>query len=160
MAALTAGVNHPSIRRMKRTWDQVKVRSTTLLEDLEKTLDMGNGFQAYRTMMRGQSPPCVPFLGGYLQVLTSIRDGAEDTLDGGKMINFHKQQMMADIIQEITKFQTHAYNLSKLMPVRTFIDESLVALEHPPDFWELSIAREPRGRDKATDKLIRKSGFF
>lgn len=161
MAALIAGLNCPPIRRLKRTWEQVNTRVAVLLDDLEKTLDTGRNFQGYKSLISGLQPPCVPFLGVYLTVLTFIQDGAKDTLKEGNLINFQKRQKTADVIQEITKFQGQPYNLTKIGPIRGFIEESLAGLDNAPDFWQLSLDREPREReDEKMARLLQESGFL
>ena len=161
MAALIAGLNCPPIRRLKRTWEQVNMRNTAVLDDLEKTLDTAHNFQGYKAIISSLQPPCVPFLGVYLTVLTFIQDGAKDTLKEGGLINFQKRQKTADVIQEITKFQMQPYNLTKLANIRAFIDESLVLLDNVPDFWQLSLEREPREReDEKMARLLQESGFL
>lgn len=161
MAALLAGLNCPPIRRLKRTWEQVNVRVTGVLDDLEATLDTAHNFQGYKAIISRRQPPCVPFLGVYLTVLTFIQDGARDTLNEGGLINFQKRQKTADVIQEITKFQMLPYNLTKLATIRQFIDESLAALPEDPDFWQLSLEREPREReDEKMARLLQESGFL
>ncbi|PVF94083.1 hypothetical protein CPB86DRAFT_65440 [Serendipita vermifera] len=161
MAALIAGLNCPPIRRLKRTWEQVNMRSTAVLDDLEKTLDTAHNFQGYKALISGLQPPCVPFLGVYLTVLTFIQDGAKDTLKEGGLINFQKRQKTADVIQEITKFQMQPYNLTKLPVIRNFIEESLANMETVADFWQLSLEREPREReDEKMARLLQESGFL
>lgn len=161
MAALIAGLNCPPVRRLKRTWEQVNVRVTAVLDDLEKTLDMAHNFQGYKALLNKSQPPCVPFLGVYLTVLTFIQDGAKDTLKEGGLINFQKRQKTADVIQEITKFQMQPYNLTKLAAIRNFIEESLATLDNSPDFWQLSLEREPKEReDEKMARLLQESGFL
>ena len=161
MAALIAGLNCPPIRRLKRTWEQVNMRHTAILDDLERTLDTAHNFQGYKAIISSLQPPCVPFLGVYLTVLTFIQDGAKDTLKEGGLINFQKRQKTADVIQEITKFQMQPYNLTKLTNIRAFIDESLLQLDNVPDFWQVSLEREPREReDEKMARLLQESGFL
>lgn len=161
MAALIAGLNGPPIRRLKRTWEQVNARIRSQLDDLEETLDTAHNFTAYKSLLSSIQPPCVPFLGVYLTVLTFIQDGSKDILKDGGLINFQKRQKTADVIQEITKFQGQPYNLTKIQTIRTFIEESLANLDNAPDFWQLSLEREPREReDEKMARLLQESGFL
>ncbi|KAG8968746.1 hypothetical protein FRC03_006201 [Tulasnella sp. 419] len=162
MAALIAGLNSPPIRRLKRTWEQVNTRIVALLDDLEKTLDSARNFTGYRAMLSRLEPPCVPFLGVYLTLLTFIQDGSKDLLvKEGNLINFNKRQKAAEVIREIKRYQSKPYNLSPLPTVLEYIDESLVALENAPDFWELSMRLEPREREEEKmARLLQESGFL
>jgi len=162
MAALIAGLNSPPIRRLKRTWDVLNTRISAQLDDVEKTLDSGKNFTGYRTLLANISPPCVPFLGVYLTVLTFIQDGNKDMLNkDNNLINFNKRQKAAEVIREIKKYQSRPYNLHELPNIQEYIEKSLSALETAPDFWELSMVLEPREReDEKMARLLQESGFL
>ena len=68
MAALIAGLNSPPIRRLKRTWEQLPARVSQLLDDVEKTLDSGRSFNGYRALLATTDPPCIPFLGSFIDL--------------------------------------------------------------------------------------------
>jgi son of sevenless-like protein len=63
MIALTAGLNQPAIRRLKRTWEQVNQRTMAALEMVEWTMHPEKNFNNYRETLKGVQPPCVPFFG-------------------------------------------------------------------------------------------------
>jgi son of sevenless len=100
--------------------------------------------------------------GVYLTVLTFIQDGAKDLLvKEGNLINFNKRQKAAEVIREIKKYQSKPYNLCEIPSVLSWIQESLSALENPPDFWDLSLKLEPREReDEKMARLLQESGFL
>ncbi|KAG8908432.1 hypothetical protein FRB99_006637 [Tulasnella sp. 403] len=162
MAALIAGLNSPPIRRLKRTWETVNARFTAQLDDVEKTLDSGKNFTGYRQLLATVEPPCIPFLGVYLTVLTFIQDGNKDLLaKEGNLINFNKRQKAAEVIREIKKYQSRPYNLKEIPQVQEWLETSLNALENAPDFWEISMAMEPREReDEKMARLLQESGFL
>ncbi|KIM23625.1 hypothetical protein M408DRAFT_252373 [Serendipita vermifera MAFF 305830] len=161
MAALIAGLNSPPVRRLERTWENVSARNTAILDDLEKTLDTAHNFQGYKVIISSLQSPCVPFLGVCLTVLTFIPHDGNDILTESGLINFQKCQKIADVIQEIEKFQMRPYNLTKLANVRAFIDESLALLDDVPDLWQLSLEREPAEKEyEKTARLLQESGFL
>jgi len=162
MAALIAGLNSPPIRRLKRSWDPLHTRTIAQLDDVEKTLDSGKNFTGYRRLLATVNPPCVPFLGVYLTVLTFIQDGNKDLLvKEGNLINFNKRQKAAEVIREIKKYQQKPYNLSEIPSIQDFLEASLSSVENAPDFWEISMALEPREReDEKMARLLQESGFL
>ncbi|KAG8862412.1 hypothetical protein FRB96_001482 [Tulasnella sp. 330] len=162
MAALIAGLNSPPIRRLKRSWEPLQARSHAQLDDVEKTLDSGKNFTGYRQLLATVNPPCIPFLGVYLTVLTFIQDGNKDVLvKEGNLINFNKRQKAAEVIREIKKYQSKPYNLLEIPSIQTFLESSLAALENAPDFWEISMQLEPREReDEKMARLLQESGFL
>ncbi len=77
------------------------------------------------------------------------------------MINFGKRQKAAEVIREIKKYQSKTYNLHELPNVQEFIETSLAGLENAPDFWDLSLDREPKEReDEKMARLLQESGFL
>lgn len=94
MAAIMAGLNSTPVRRLQRTRSLLSPKTLALLDDLDKTLDSGKNFAAYRERLKRVDPPCIPFLGTseshsrsnnmlmihalpgvYLTFLTFIEDG-------------------------------------------------------------------------------------
>jgi son of sevenless-like protein len=63
MAAIMAGLNSTPIRRLKRTREQLGGKTLALMDELDKTLDSGKNFAAYRESLKLITPPCIPFLG-------------------------------------------------------------------------------------------------
>ncbi|KAG8955877.1 hypothetical protein FRC04_006324 [Tulasnella sp. 424] len=162
MAALLAGLNSPSIRRLKRTWDTLDSRVTSQLDDVEKILDWGENFKGYRQLMATTAPPCIPFLGVYLKTLAFIQSANKDMLsEENNLINFGKWQKAAEVIREIKTYQSRPHNLTELPNVQDLIEKSLARVENSPDFWELSMQLEPREReDEKFARLLQESGFL
>ena len=63
MIAIVAGLNSPSVRRLKRTWDQISQKFSEMLTACEMTIDSGKNFHNYRQLLQRITPPCVPFIG-------------------------------------------------------------------------------------------------
>ncbi|EUC63459.1 cell division control protein, partial [Rhizoctonia solani AG-3 Rhs1AP] len=162
MAALIAGLNSPPIRRLKRTWDSVPAKFTTILDDVEATLDSGRNFTAYKQRLKTVDAPCVPFLGVYLTVLTFIQDGNKDFISKEQgIINFGKRQKAAEVIREIQSYQAKQYNLSVVDQIQTYIEHALANVEEKADYWETSMGLEPREReDEKMTRMLQESGFL
>ena len=163
MAALISGLNRPPIRRLKRSWGYVSPRSVTKLDDLEKILDTGRSLSVYRALLHNTEPPCVPFLGVYLTMLAFIHDGSGDLIvkDGQTLMDPQKRQRTTEIFRAIKRYQSKPYNFTRLPVISALIEEYFVALDNPPDFWEISLEREPREReDSRMAQLLQESGFL
>jgi len=166
MWAIVAGVNNSAIRRLKRTWDLLPPRFMTILDSLEKSMEAGKSFGAYKAAMTKVSPPAVPFLGVYLTALLFIQDGSKDMIpgpnkDGPMLINFVKRHKAAEVLREIKRFQTSLYNLT-LVPSATALIEDSLRLASPDNdsAWNLSMEREPREREEEkVQRLLQDSGF-
>lgn len=162
MAAIVSGLNASPITRLKRTWEQVGAKAVNTLQQCHISTD--KNYQAYRATLAKITPPCVPFFGIYLTDLTFIGDGNADTLNGN-MVNFRKRQRVAEIIQEIKRYQSIPYNFQPVPVILAYIEENLNQFTAPVDydeqFWQLSLEREPREReDEKMARLLQESGFL
>ncbi|KAJ7855909.1 ras guanine nucleotide exchange factor domain-containing protein [Mycena olivaceomarginata] len=166
MAAITAGLNTPPIRRLKRTWEQVNQRYMALFSACEMTIDSNKNFTKYRSMMTSVIPPCVPFIGVFLSTLQFIQDGNPDNLPapGAKegspstLVNFRKRQKASEVIQDIKRWQA-PFNFHAIPSIQAYIEESLNSVtdtkESSERFWML---RSVKTRKMA--RLLQESGFL
>ncbi|KAF8208737.1 ras guanine nucleotide exchange factor domain-containing protein [Mycena galopus ATCC 62051] len=172
MAAITAGLNTPPIRRLKRTWEQVNQRHMALFGACEMTIDSNKNFTKYRSMMTSIIPPCVPFIGVFLSTLQFIQDGNPDNMPppgakegtGSTLVNFRKRQKASEVINDIKRWQM-PFNFHAIPAIQAYIEESLNSVtdtkESSERFWTLSLEREPREReDEKMARLLQESGFL
>ncbi|KAJ7482050.1 ras guanine nucleotide exchange factor domain-containing protein [Mycena galericulata] len=163
MAAITAGLTTPPIRRLKRTWEQVNQRYMAQFNACEMTIDSNKNFTKYRSMMTSVIPPCVPFIGVFLSTLQFMQDGNPDNLQGN-LVNFWKRQKASEVINDIKRWQA-PFNFHDIPTVQAYIEESINALsdtrESSERFWNISLEREPREReDEKMARLLQESGFL
>ncbi|KAJ6620811.1 ras guanine nucleotide exchange factor domain-containing protein [Mycena sp. CBHHK59/15] len=163
MAAITAGLNTPPIRRLKRTWEQVNQRYMAQFGACEMTIDSNKNFTKYRSMMTSVIPPCVPFIGVFLSTLQFIQDGNPDNLQGN-LVNFRKRQKASEVINDIKRWQA-PFNFHAIPSIQAYIEESLNSVsdtrESSERFWTISLEREPREReDEKMARLLQESGFL
>ncbi|KAJ6584771.1 ras guanine nucleotide exchange factor domain-containing protein [Mycena capillaripes] len=172
MAAITAGLNTPPIRRLKRTWEQVNQRYMAQFGACEMTIDSNKNFTKYRSMMTSVIPPCVPFIGVFLSTLQFIQDGNPDNLPapgakegaGSTLVNFRKRQKASEVINDIKRWQG-PFNFHVIPSIQAYIEESLNSVsdtkESSERFWTISLEREPREReDEKMARLLQESGFL
>ncbi|RXK38140.1 hypothetical protein M231_04601 [Tremella mesenterica] len=155
MAGIVAGLNSAPITRLKRTQDLLSAKTQAMKSDLDGTLDSTKNFQNYKDMLKAINPPCVPFFGFYLSMLTFVEDGNKDIFPSpsenppkSPLINFFKRSLSAEILRDIQQYQSQPYNLAKCTPVYNFIQQGLEQVEKAGDLYETSLVLEPRERDE------------
>jgi hypothetical protein len=97
----------------------------------------------YRQLLHSINPPCIPFLGVYLTDLTMIETGNSDNLkEGPNLINFQKRYLVAQVINELRRYQCTPYNLTVVDSIACWIKERPV--QDQQEIYDTSLALEPR----------------
>ena len=65
-----------------------------MLEDMKKVCSASERYQAMRTYIHARDPPCVPFIGAYLDMIYGI-DVTMKTYDEAGFVNFSKMARLA-----------------------------------------------------------------
>lgn len=119
--------------------------TTQSLAHIRKLMGSNRNFTEYREIIHSVNPPCIPFLGIYLQDLTFIEDGNPDYLRTSKgLINFAKRQKTAEVIRELKQFQSFAYNYHTIPEFQEFIKSKLDESRDVEKMYERSLKLEPR----------------
>lgn len=109
-------------------------------------------FSEYRDIIHSINPPCIPFLGIYLQDLTFIEDGNPDFLrSSDKLINFSKRHKTAEVIRELKQFQSFAYNFHTILEFQNFIQSRLDLIYDIDKLYERSLKLEPRSNETSSN---------
>ena len=133
MAAISAGLKSPPIKRLSHTWQHVHIKNNVTLRDLEKIMDGAHNFKGYKKILSTRQPPCVPFIGPYLaDILRAMKEEPSSL----------QEPRMVPAIQEMTRFQTQPYTLTRLAIIRIFLKKSLAHHDKPGDFSQLSLEKE------------------
>ncbi|KAH6906738.1 ras guanine nucleotide exchange factor domain-containing protein [Coprinopsis sp. MPI-PUGE-AT-0042] len=164
MTSIVAGLNTPPVRRLRWTWEQVPQQRLRMLQACQTIVDSISTFSGVRRFMASVKGPCVPFIGAYLSVVRSLQAGSLDPLSGG-LINFRKQQIICEVINEVKQWQLLAFDLQRLDKVASYIGEIITQDRNTAGlndhFWGLSLEREPRERDdEKMSRLLHESGFL
>lgn len=129
----------------------VNGKSNQALSEIRKLMGANRNFQTYRDIVHSVNPPCIPFLGIYLQDLTFIEDGNPDYLRGSSnLINFAKRQKTAQVILELKQFQSFAYNFHTIEPFQAFIKSQLDLSYDIDKLYERSVKLEPKVAEATT----------
>ncbi|KAI8371104.1 ras guanine nucleotide exchange factor domain-containing protein [Blakeslea trispora] len=160
--AILSAFDNSSVGRLKRTWEAVGTRTTQVLQDIRKLMGANRNFNAYRVFIHSINPPCIPFLGIYLQDLTFIEDGNSNELKKSKdLINFAKRAKTAEVIREIQQYQSSLYQLKPVDELQDFIKHNLKSTRDEEQLYKESLKLEPREReDEKITRLLQESGFL
>ncbi|KAI9264222.1 ras guanine nucleotide exchange factor domain-containing protein [Phascolomyces articulosus] len=161
MAVLSA-FDNSSVGRLKRTWEMVGARTNQILSQIRKLMGANRNFTEYRAIIHSINPPCIPFLGIYLQDLTFIEDGNPNYLKKSKeLINFAKRAKTAEVIREIQQYQSSLYRLKPVDELQSFIQANLQSTRDEEQLYNESLKLEPREReDEKITRLLQESGFL
>ncbi|KAI9300165.1 ras guanine nucleotide exchange factor domain-containing protein, partial [Cunninghamella echinulata] len=161
MAVLSA-FDNSSVGRLKRTWEMVGARTNQILSHIRKIMGANRNFSEYRQLIHSVNPPCIPFLGIYLQDLTFIEDGNSNIITKSKdLINFAKREKTAEVIREIQQYQTLFYKLKPVEEIQEFIRNHLQSTRDEDQLYKESLKLEPREReDEKITRLLQESGFL
>jgi hypothetical protein len=131
---------------------QMSNRATTQsLAQIRKLMGANRNFTEYRLIIHSVNPPCIPFLGIYLQDLTFIEDGNPDCLKkSNSLINFAKRHKAAEVIRELKQFQSFPYNFHTIDQFQDFIKSNLDQSHDVEKLYEKSLQLEPRTTETQT----------
>ncbi|KAI7874098.1 ras GEF [Lichtheimia hyalospora FSU 10163] len=160
--AILSAFDNSSVGRLKRTWEMVGARTNQILSQIRKLMGANRNFTEYRAIIHSINPPCIPFLGIYLQDLTFIEDGNPNYLKKSKeLINFAKRAKTAEVIREIQQYQSSLYRLKPVEELQAFIQANLQSTRNEEQLYEESLKLEPREReDEKITRLLQESGFL
>jgi hypothetical protein len=123
----------------------VGARTNQILVQIRKMMGHEKNFIEYREIIHSINPPCIPFLGIYLQDLTFIEDGNSNYLKKSQnLINFAKRMKTAEVIREIQQYQSAPYQLQSVRELQLFIKSHLENSRDEEILYGLSVALEPK----------------
>ena len=102
MFAIVSGLNHPSVLRLKQTWERVPDKYSKFLSDLNNIMDPSRNFSRYRNLIKSDTvkPPLIPVYPMVSKDLTFIDIGNKTKVEG--LINFEKMRLMAKEIRSLS----------------------------------------------------------
>jgi son of sevenless-like protein len=101
---------------------QAKKKVTTpAYKEMKELMNSTGNFLAYRTALRSANPPLIPYLGRFLTDLTFIEDANNIIVPSNQHIHFRKCYLVAEVVQEMQRYQQTPYNLTPVPPIREFL---------------------------------------
>src|SRR3990167_8406072 len=143
--AFIGGLNIAAVSRLKWTKKEVSKKSMETLMELERFMSNEFSFKNYRAQLQLHltEQPCIPYLGVHLSDLTFIEEGNPHYLEGTKLINFERRQLIYDVVHLIQCLQRNYYNFQEVNQLSVL----LTKLPRMSDkhLYQLSLKHEPRG---------------
>ncbi|KAI8882429.1 ras GEF [Backusella circina FSU 941] len=160
--AILSAFDNSAVGRLKRTWEMVGARTNHIVAHIRKLMGANKNFNQYRALIHSANPPCIPFLGIYLQDLTFIEDGNPNFLKTSKdLINFAKRAKTAEVIRELQQYQSMSYHFSAVEEIQSFIKDHLHSSRDEDQLYKESLKLEPKEReDEKITRLLQESGFL
>ncbi|ORZ25027.1 ras guanine nucleotide exchange factor domain-containing protein [Absidia repens] len=159
--AILSAFDNSSVGRLKRTWETMSARTNAILTGIRRLMGANRNFTEYRDIIHKVNPPCIPFLGIYLQDLTFIEDGNSNFLKKtNNLINFAKRMKTGEVIRELQQYQSTPYILQLVPDIQEFIKTHLQSSRDEETLYNLSLAVEPRERGEDTlARRLKESGL-
>ncbi|KAG2225431.1 hypothetical protein INT45_010067, partial [Circinella minor] len=159
--AILSAFESSAIARLSRTWEVAGSRVQQTLNGMREIFASNKNFAKYRTLVHSVNPPCIPFLGVYLQDLTFIEDGNPHMLKNTELINFAKLAKTSEVIREIQQYQSTPYPFLSVSMLQMFIRANLQSSRDDELLYSESLKIEPKERtDEKVTRLLEESGFI
>ena len=113
MFAITSGLDHVVVRRLKSTWDRVPVKYTRILAELLTVMDPVMNFRRYRNLIQNSRAPMIPIYPMVSKDLTFTHLGNESRVEG--LINFEKLRMLAKEIRLLSNMCSAPLDLFSML---------------------------------------------
>ncbi|VVC91770.1 unnamed protein product, partial [Leptidea sinapis] len=115
--ALVSALDCPPVRRLG--WPRTLLDA---LHDHCSLIDSSMSFSAYRRALADTQPPCIPYIGLFLQDLTFVHVGNPDLLPDGS-INFTKRWQQYHIMENMKRFHKEQYKIKKNERIQAMFNE-------------------------------------
>jgi len=153
---ILSGIDNAAISRLKSSWGCVSERHLNKLEEMRELFNPQDNWKRYRVELAAAEPPCIPYLGLYLQSLTFSEDGNPDFLPPHNLINWQKYDVIASMLFEIHKYQLAHFAIPPVKEIQDMFELSKFTPPSDKQLYEWSLEVEPRGVDNdQKDKDIR-----
>ncbi|XP_050358736.1 guanine nucleotide-releasing factor 2 isoform X3 [Nymphalis io] len=136
--ALVSALDCPPVRRLG--WPRAVADA---LRDHCALIDSSHSFRAYRNALADTQPPCIPYIGLFLQDLTFVHVGNPDLLPDGS-INFTKRWQQYNIMENMKRFHKEQYKFKKNERIQAMFNEFDDVLSEET-MWQISETIKPRG---------------
>ena len=119
---IISGLQSNSLLKFAKSWPNFTSQTNPYVDKVEKLSIMliSRNKAELREKLKYSNPPCVPFLGMYLQDLLFLEDGNKDEMDG--LINFRKCSLIACTIKSFQKFQKEFYPFLSVLQLKKFLE--------------------------------------
>uniref|UniRef100_A0A6B2LFK3 Ras-GEF domain-containing protein n=1 Tax=Arcella intermedia TaxID=1963864 RepID=A0A6B2LFK3_9EUKA len=148
LMVILSGLELTVITRLRRTWEEVKVKKCfKILEKIKNEFSLSSNYKNYRLLYQKcieNKKPFIPLLAVHLQDIVFIHEGNQDyTNKETETFNFEKITMFADSVHQLTLIQKRSYGLKVESP--EFITDLVSCKTYTEkEAYEESLKIEPR----------------
>jgi len=149
LSAIIAGLDNPSVSRLKKTWKLVP-KDTKVFQDLYDIILPTNAYKLLREKQRSAGAPVIPYIAVHIVDLEHLNQAATylDTKEDTEMVNFSKFRVQASIFAEIAKFRATRYILETVPKYQAWLAANIGGLEeeekrNDKEFYRHSLQIEP-----------------
>ncbi|XP_010631120.1 RAS guanyl-releasing protein 4 isoform X1 [Fukomys damarensis] len=143
LMAVTGGLCHSAISRLKESYAHLSPDSTKALLELTKLLASHNNYACYRHTWAGCTGFRLPVLGVHLKDLVSLQEAQPDRLPDGRL-QLSKLNSLYLRLQELAALQKQQPPCSASEDLLHLLTLSLDLFYTEDKIYELSYTREPR----------------
>ncbi|KAJ3271028.1 hypothetical protein HDV01_007109 [Terramyces sp. JEL0728] len=141
LTAILAAFNAEKLARQSRTWKELSSKYHDVLKALRHLMSADNNFAAYKSTLYKSTPPCIPFIGIYLQDLTLLNETVLTKSHVSNHINFNKINKTYDIVHLQLKFNA-PYYLKVVLEVEAFLHDQIMTDRSEREMENLSLMHE------------------
>ncbi|KAF9987719.1 hypothetical protein BGZ75_000190 [Mortierella antarctica] len=139
--AIIGALNTSSIHRLVQTRELLQGKEIwNTFKGLEHLMSSERSFFEYRSALKVQKLPCIPYLGVHLGDLLSISEGNRDFRQDGT-IHWQKFCLLAEVISKVMHFQSEPYMIQPDPFISRVITETHVLDDE--EMYTKSIGTEP-----------------
>ncbi|KAG5513777.1 hypothetical protein PMAC_000815 [Pneumocystis sp. 'macacae'] len=164
LMAIVSALNSSTISRLKKTWNTLSTKSKNIFENLRSITDYSRNYAVYRSRLKENLPPCLPFLGLILTDITFIEEGNPSyrsfrnstSTHSIQLINYDKYIKIYSIISKLQYFQ-EPYKLELVEGLQTWIESQVSRVRmkgqnNITELWRRSLALEPKTQSQSSQE--------
>lgn len=121
---IVGGLRQVAVSRLTKTWDKVDPKLKKEFDEIMELVSQKKNYKEMRAALSSVAPPCLPYVGVYLQDLTFIDEGNKDNVPNTnekpkipnphapyktELVNFFKRQKIGVIIRGLQQYQNTPY---------------------------------------------------
>ncbi|KAJ3323043.1 hypothetical protein HDV06_002489 [Boothiomyces sp. JEL0866] len=151
LMAILAAFNSEKLARQSRTWKELSSKYHEVLKALRHLMSSDSNFSIYKSTLYRSTPPCIPFIGIYLQDLTLLNETVLTKSHVSSHINFNKMNKTYDILHLQLKFNV-PYYLKVVAEIEVFLHDQIMTNRSEREMENLSLMHEGLHNDDLVEQ--------
>lgn len=130
-----------SIKRLEKSWSLLPETVIKLFLTVEELADPAEKCLAMREALNSANPPCVPYVGAFLDMIYS-HDVGLPTFTSQGLVNYSKLSKIGEIVRGLLLFQQDSYKFKEQEDIQLYLKGVQTMTDE--DVYEMSTRKEPR----------------